>query len=476
MILFLAVMRMVLPAAWVAFTALGANAQGLSVPEIVRLTLERQPQLAEDSLDLSKAQQQVDLLPRKVLLPKFDVSVGFGPAPGFRYSRDSSWHTYNSPTQTTVQQLSFDSTRHYAWWPLGPTFGTQVEVAQPLNVGKLRAGMRAARAGVRVASADLNSHRQTEVKKVLEYLFGLQYANRMIVLLEDANARVDSLDSAMQAKLDNDEEDVSQIDLFQLRMGRYELEKSLQEARLGKARAREGLCFALGLQSPDSLHLSDTLLQPLPELPAFDTLSTDFAHPDLVKLQAGLDAKQALVEVERAGLGPDIYLFGKFSYTKAWVANRNHANQDVLITDPLNDVSGMFGLGFTWHLNFWNQLGNVRVAELDWQQLRRKQAYAKTGLQAQMKDAWLRYRTLGDRIESAAKAKDAAQSWLHVVGQQADLDPSKSKDLVGPYKSWLDFQNKYWDAVYQRNLAALEVLLGSGLILQWPGLVGSTPL
>jgi outer membrane protein TolC len=461
---------MVLPAAWVAFTAIGANAQGLSVADLVRLTLERQPQLAEDSLNLSRARQQVELLPRKVILPKFDVTVGFGPAPGFRYSLDTNVTTYRGK-----QYISLDSTRSYAWWPLGPTFGTQVEVAQPLNFGKLRAGMRAARAGVRVATADLDANRQTEVKKVLEYLFGLQYANRMVVMLEDANARVDSLDSTMQAKLDNDEDDVSQTDLFQLRMGRFELEKSLQEARLGRDRAREGLCFSLGLPSPDSLHLSDSLLQPLPELPAFDTLATDFAHPDLLKLQAGLDAKQALVEVERAGLGPDIYLFGKFSYTKAWVANRNQANQDVLVTDPLNDVSGMFGLGFTWHLNFWSQLGNVRVAELDWQQLRRKQAYAKKGLQAQMKDSWLRYRMLGERIESAAKARDAAQSWLHVVGQQADLDPSKSKDLVGPYKSWLDFQNKYWEAVYQRNLAALEVLLGSGLILQWPGLVGSAP-
>lgn len=459
---------MVLPAALVAFTAYGANAQGWSISDLVRLTLERQPQLAEDSLNLTRARQQLDLLPSKVLLPRFDVSVGFGPAPGFRYD-----HIYGSGIDSG---RIVDSTRKYAWWPLGPTFGTQVEVAQPLNVGKLRAGMRAARAGVRVATADLDANRQTEVKKVLEYLFGFQYANRMVAMLVDANARVDSLDSAMQAKLDNDEDDVSQTDLFQLRTGRFELEKSLQEARLGRDRAREGLCFSLGLASPDSLHIADSLLEALPELPAFDTLSTDFAHPDLVKLQAGLEAKQALVDVERAGLGPDIYLFGKFSYTKAWVANRNQANQDVLITDPLNDVSGMFGLGFTWHLNFWNQLGNVRVAELDWQQLRRKQAYARKGLQAQMKDAWLRYRTLGERIESARKAKDAAQSWLHVVGQQADLDPSKSKELVGPYKSWLDFQNKYWEAVYQRNLAALEVLLGSGTILLWPGLVGSAPL
>jgi len=453
-------MRLVFPAAIVAVIVLGAHAEGLGVPDIVRLTLERQPQLSEDSLDLVKARSQADLLQRKVILPKFEVSVGFGPAPGFR-----------SVPVLDASGKQVDSTRQYAWWPLGPTFGTDVTIAQPLNVGKLRAGMRAARAGARVAAADLEAHRQSEVKKSLEYLFGLQYSNRMIEMLDEASTRLDSVEKVLQQKLDDDEDGVSQTDLYQLQVGKFELEKSLQEARLGRDRARNGLGFSLSLD-PDSLRLTDSLLQALPELPPLDTLALGLQHPDLAKLQAGLDARKALVDVERMSLGPDIFLFGKFSYTKAWVDNRNKQSQDVLITDPLNDISGMVGLGFTWHLNFWSQLGSVKSAEMDWQQLRRKQSYARAGLVALMKDAWLRYRTLGERILSAQKGRVAADAWLRTVGQQADIDPSKAKDLIGPYKTWLDFQNKYWEAVYQRNLAALEVLQGAGLMLRWPGVVG----
>jgi outer membrane protein TolC len=462
-------MRLALPAACAAVLALEAAAQGLRTPDVVRLVLERQPQLSEDSLDLAKAREQVDLLERKVILPKLDVTVGFGPAPGFRY--DYTYDTSRNGAGDIVSVRKTDSTRHYAWWPMGPTFGTDVEVAQPLNVGKLRAGMRAARAGARAAQAELEGHRQTEVRKALEYLFALEYANRMTALLLDANSRLDSVEQVLQGKLDSDEDGVSQTDLYQLQTGRFDLEKSLQEAKLGRERARTGLSFALAMPA-DSLRLDDSLLQPLPELPPLDTLDLHLHHPDLARLQAGLEAKQALVEVERMGLGPDIFIFGKFSYTKAWVANRNQQNQDVLITDPLNDISGMVGLGFKWHLNFWNQLGNVRSAELDWQQLRRKEAYARIGLSSLLKDAWLRYSTLGERIESARKGRTAADAWLRTVGQQVDLDPSRAKDLVGPYKTWLEFQNKYWEAVYQRNLAALEVLEGSGTLLTWPGFVG----
>jgi hypothetical protein len=46
-----------------------------------------------------------------------------------------------------------------------------------------------------------------------------------------------------------------------------------------------------------------------------------------------------------------------------------------------------------------------------------------------------------------------------------DLDPDRAKDLMGPYKTWIDLQTQYQDLVYQRNLAAIEVLRNAGLVL-----------
>ncbi|HNY31453.1 MAG TPA: TolC family protein [Fibrobacteria bacterium] len=455
-------MNWVLPA---LLFSLGVQAGGLQISDVVRRTLERQPQLSEDSLSLRQSQAQIERLKRKVVLPEFEVSVGFAPAPGFRYD-------YQKGTGPDSSRI-VDSTRSYAWWPLGPTFGTEISVAQPLNVGRLRAGMKAARAGARVAQAELHGRRQTYVKQSLEYLFGFQYATRMLKMLREANERLDSVQNALQTKLDDGDEDVSQTDLFQIKIGRYELEKSLQEAKLGQDRAREGLAFALGYSSSDSMVIADSLLEPLPDLGSFVDLETRFAHPDLARLKAGLEAKSSLVDVERANMGPDIFVFGKFSYTKAWVANRDEQNKDVLITDPLNAIGGMLGLGFRWHLNFWSQLAEVKRAELDWQQLRRKEVYARRGLLALAKDAWLRYNAMGERQRSAKTALDAADAWLKSVGQQVDLDPSRGKDLIGPYKTWLDYQNKYWDSVHERNKLALEVLLASGTLLEQPALVGT---
>jgi outer membrane protein TolC len=219
----------------------------------------------------------------------------------------------------------------------------------------------------------------------------------------------------------------------------------------------------MGMKPGTPVVLKDSLLSPLPELPGWDTLLQRFQHPDLVQLEAGLAATQAMVEVERGALGPDIFIFAKFNYTKAWVANRDEKNRDVLVTDPINSVSGAFGLGVRWRLNYWQQQMAVRRAELDWRALKRKENYARDGLELYLKDSWMRYRALGDKINEVQKAIEACEALLEGIVAAMDLDPDRAKDLVGPYKSWVDLKSQYYDLVHQRSLVTLEVLRNAGL-------------
>lgn len=443
-----------------AFLALAVQtpAQGLTLSAFVDSVLRHQPRLAEDSLETVRAKNRVGQLYREAVLPKFELTAAFGPAPGFHYD------TRELRDESNGRSFIDTTGREYAWWPLGPYFGTEIEVAQPLNVDRFRSGLRAAHAGVRVSRAKYESRKQSEVKEALAYWFGFQYANRMISLLESARTRIDSVQNVLQKKIDDEEEGANLEDLLNLKMGRLTLEKGLVEARLGRDRAKAALVFFLGRKSDAQVVLRDSLLTPLPELPGIDTLLARFRHPDLAQLEAGLAATKAIVEVERGALGPDIFVFAKFNYTKAWVANRDEQNRDVLVTDPINSVSGALGLGVRWRLNYWSQEANVRRAELDWRALKRKELYARDGLELYLKDSWLRYKALGDKIAEVKKATEACEALLESVAAAMDLDPDRAKDLVGPYKSWIDLKSQYFDLVHQRNLAAVEVLANAGLV------------
>lgn len=425
-----------------------ASSFGWDLADVSRIAWSDNPRLSEDSSSLLLARNRLEKVKYGAILPRFELGVAYGPAPGFSYSVNDKG----------------DSTRSYQWWPMGPYFGSEIRLAQPLNVHQLRSGLSAARSGIEVERIKLEAKRQDYLREAAEYYFGYVYARQMRDLLEPALRKLDRADSTMQAKLDNDDEDASQSDLLQLRSSRYAADKGMDEAITGMERAEKGLRFVLKLSPTDPLPVSDLELYQLSDLPGLDTMRAAFAPSDLRLLQAGIKAKQSLVELQKAQMGPTIAIFADLSYTKAWVANRNRQNKDVLITDPINSLGGKFGLGFSWELNFWAKRLNYREAQLDVEALRRKEVYAQAGLDSKFSESYARYASSNRRVKYAQRARDAADSWLKAVALQVDADSSREKELISPYQRYLDLQHEYLDAVYQRNLRILEVLGAASLL------------
>jgi len=431
--------------------------------DVSRCAWEHNPRLSEDSVGLLQARNNYDKVKYGAILPRLELGVAFGPAPGFRYNYDSSLHVSKHTGSSSDSFYVRDSSTTYAWDHWGPYFGTQISVAQPLNVQQLRSGLSAAKSGIAVQEAALVGKRQDYLKEAAEYYLGYVFARTMIDILEPAVRKLDGVDSSLQAKLDNDEEDASQTDLLQLRASRLTADKGLDEARTGLERAEKGLRFTLGLRPEDPLLIADKEMFQFADLPPRDSLLSDLRSPDLRRLQAGIDAKRAVMEYKKATIGPTIAIFADFSYTKAWVANRNDAsNKDVLVTDPINSTSGRVGLGFNWDLNFWSKKRDFIDAKLDMEDLRRKEVYARPGLESQLSEAYARYESTGRRLAMTIKARNAAESWLKAIALQVDADSSRQRDLISPYQKFIDLQHEYWDAVYQRDMCILEVLQKAG--------------
>jgi len=416
--------------------------------DLSRIAWEQNPRLSEDSTSLLLARNRLEKVKYGAILPRFEIGVAYGPAPGFSY--------HVSPNG--------DSTRNYAWWPLGPYFGTEIRLAQPLNIQQLRSGLAAARSGIAVEQVKLGAKRQDYLKEAAEYYLGYVFARQMRELLEPALAKLDRADSSMQAKLDNDDEDASQSDLLQLRANRLGADKGLEEAHLGEERAEKGLRFVLKLSPEDPLPIADKEIFPFEDLPSLDSMRAVFAPSDLQQLKAGIAAKKALLDLQKAQMGPTIAVFADLDYTKAWVANRDRANKDVLITDPINTIGGKVGLGFSWELNYWSKSRNAVEAQLELEALRRKEVYARAGLDSKFSEAYARYASSGRKVKFTLRARDAADSWLKAVALQVDADSTRERDLIAPYQKYLDLQHEYLDAIYQRDLRALEVLRLASLL------------
>lgn len=440
-----------------------AVAQGLTCADVERIALMDHPMLAEKALEVDKAEEKVRDLDMGVILPKFEVETGIGPAPGIREIRRTS------PTTSGTDSV-IDYTRRFDLSEWGPFFGIQARVIQPLNIGRYRAARRAASLNTGVAEASFHKERLEVSEEAQSICYQRLYA--LTMRREMAAARVD-LDRAqrnLSDRLDEGDESVSQTDVLQLRAGRFALDQGLNEAELGVSRTALALRFLLARPEDDTAAtlLADTVLALRPEtLPPLNELKLAAlrGHPDLTRLRNGLAAREEMLKVAQGEIGPDIFLFGSFEYSKAWSSDRQSRTDDPFARDPLNELTGVAGLGMRLQLNFWNRYQGYRRERLSLRQLERTEVYAARGILLQVEDAWLRAAKARADVEDARRALRAAEAWLKGAAMRFDLDPTEASGLIAPFRQSLTARRDYYKAVLDYNLAVAATYKATGWTL-----------
>ena len=428
------------------------------------LALARDPILSEKEMEVEKSREKLRDVDMGAILPKFEVSTGMGPAPSLRDVADTTTLHVGSATGTPVYQ----NHKEYDFSSWGPFFGIEANVVQPLNVARFRAGRRASQRQIDISSAEFKKEQLNVSEEVQTLYYKRLYAMTMRDILDSARNNLDKAQKKISSQLDEGAEGVTQTDLLQLKSGRYSLDQGLNEARLGVARTALGLRFALAWSDSDEINLEDSVLTLRSEtIPPIDSLKifTLRDHPDLKRLKNGLAARQELLKVAQGEIGPDIFLFGDFKYAKAWSSDRQSGGTDPFSRDPLNELTAVGGLGMRIQHNFWERYQSYRKERLELRQLERTEVYAARGLLLKVEDAYAQMLKCRADVDEAQKSLRAAQAWLKGAAMKYDLDPSNTRDLIGPFRQTLTAQHDYYQAVLDYNLAVTALFKAVGWIL-----------
>src|SRR6185295_3974588 len=116
------------------------------------------------------------------------------------------------------------------------------------------------------------------------------------------------------------------------------------------------------------------------------------------------EARRELIRVAKGELGPDIFLFGNFKYTKAWSTDRQSGGENPFARDPLNEITGVGGLGMRLNLNFWQRYQKVRKERIELQQLQRTETYAAGGLLLKMQDEYVQMLKARNNVTESQKS------------------------------------------------------------------------
>jgi outer membrane protein TolC len=432
-----------------------------------RRAQEVHPILHEKKMEIDKAEQDLRELEMSAILPRLTVQTAVGPAPGLKNVLDTTSlrlpadPSFPSGGYVEQYQKKFDFTK----W--GPFFGIEMAAAQPLNLARYRAGHRARSHQIKVTEAEFQKERMDVSQEAQAIYFQRVFAGMMQSVLEDAARELDKAQRKMEDMLDDGDPGVTQTDLLELKAGRYALEKGRSEANLGVARARLGLRFLTQLDTA-SFRPADTILSVRREtLPSLDSLKmlTLENHPDLKRLKNGLAARAELIKVAKGEVGPDIFLFGQFKYAKAWTTDRESGGDNPFARDPLNELTGVGGLGIKLNLNIWQRYQKVRKERLEFKQLQRTEAYAAAGLLLRLQDEYVQMHKHRADVAESQKSLRAAEAWLKAAAMKYDLDPGAAKDMISPYRAVLTAKRDYFQAVLDYNIAVSKVIRAIGWTL-----------
>jgi outer membrane protein TolC len=414
--------------------------------------LAKDPQVKELQHGTEAKKNQIARLKAEAILPTFNVTMMVGPAPGLKEELQDG-----------------DTVDVYDFSKMGPYWGVQAKFIQPLNLGQYRAGKMALEADVQQKSFDIENQVHKKDVELQTYYYNYLLAKEMIRIADDAKSKVDEAYEKLEEALDDDDPNVSQMDLLNLKAKMHTVKEGVAEANLGMRRVMLAIRFSLNLDEDDSFVASDSVLlprkEPLPMLDEVRELTLKY-HPELRQLSAGLRARRLQMDLAEAKLAPEFFIMGEVEYVKSWAGNRSVLQKNAFAEDAVNKLDGVIGIGVRYNLNFWKNWEGFRASRIDYRALQLKESYASDGLMARAEEQYYQVVAAKEKLDALTESLRASESILKGAAMQYDLDKSKTGELVSAYTQNVTMLKDYYFAVCAYNVEFAQLIAKMGMSLK----------
>ena len=423
-----------------------------SLEQFVEEGLTNDPQVAELKFGTEAKKDQIRRLKAEAVLPTFYVGMMVGPAPGLKNELQNG-----------------DTVEVYDFTKMGPYWGVQARFVQPLNLGQYRAGKMALEADLQQKTFDIENQVHKKDVELQTYYYNYLLAKEMIRIAGDAQSKVDEAYEKLEEALDDDDPNVSQMDLLNLKAKMHTVKEGVSEANLGMKRVMLAIRFSLKMNENDSFVAEDSVLvprtEPLPSLDEVRNLTLKY-HPELRQLSAGIRARRIQMDLAEAKLAPEFFVMGEIEYVKSWAGNRSVLQKNAFAEDAVNKLDGVIGVGVRYNLNFWKNWEGYRSARTDMRGLQLKEAYASDGLMAKAEEQYYLVVAAKEKLDAMKESLRASEGILKGAAMQYDLDKSKTGDLVSAYTQNITMQKDYYFAVCSYNVEFAQLIAKIGLSLK----------
>lgn len=438
-----------------AIFAQTADTLRLSLQDCEKLSLENNLEIEAAKLQINVARAKRTQARHLKILPKFELKHILGPS---TQARDSvtAFGVLMSP-DTSFQ---FKDLRYY----------TEIELnlLQPLyTFGKLSGIDEAATYGVQVEKANLDKISQDKKLEVRKWYWNLLLQKELLIVIQDAEKEMKKAKDKIDEKLEAGAEEVSQTDVFKLKIYQYEIKKRKGEILNKMVIAKARLRMAMGVMHDVKFKLKDEYLERIDanwqELPAYLEVAY-VSRPDVAQLRAGLSARYALIKIAKSDYYPQFFFGAQIRYN---YAKDRFDSKNPFVYNPYNFFRPGFIVGFNLNLNFVQTRDKVRVEEAEYKKLAHKEKLLSDGIKIDVQKLYLEAKQAEINMRESRRALKASESWLRSATMTFDIGLGAVKDVIDAYQAKGKMQFEHLENIYKFNvgIAKLGQAIGKDLVL-----------
>ena len=362
--------------------------------------------------------------------------------------------------------------KDFAFDQLSAAFIGQLLGTQPLyTFGKIdlrgeaaNAGLKAARAQVRITQADI----AFEAVSIYE---GLLYAKAVLLFLDDVDGIALKTLEQTEDLIDEGSPDVSEQDILRVKAAQGLSALGRTEAEAGVSQAIEGLYAYLGIPRGTLITTADEYLDPVSNTPTRleDVIELALTNrPEFDALQQGILAYQKLSEAEAADYYPNIFFAGLVS--AAYTPGREFT-QSRYVYDPLGHFVAGALIGAQWEIQ-WDMAGQrAEEVRADAIKLAGLLKWAEQGIPAEVNQVYQDVVRARKDIKQLAESVPLTKQWVVRASANYGVGLGTSRDLSDAATNYVLLKTAELSAVYRLNVALAKLAKVTGTLVD-----GNSPL
>lgn len=437
-----------------------ADTVRVTLPQAIQRALEVSPEVDQRRAERRFASARRDQAQASRYLTDVSINAANSFAPGLK----------NVPDGTSDNELYLDPNVQNDWSPraLRPFARAEIVASQPLFTwGELSGNIRAADHGVGVEEARVDQKALEVATRTGDVYYNLLLTKALSRLADRTGEVIERAKREINRLLDEGDESVAQADLFQARLTEQEYKRRLVEIDQNQATARSALRRQLFLPEATTVRIADEELRPLDFSVHADSLDHYLElglrnRPELEQVEAGIKAREALVDVAQSDYYPKIGVQASLSQSVTLPERPNPDN--AFIGDSFMGTGTRTGIGIQQNLNFGQTKARVEQAEAELAEVEHQKTAARELVQFQVEEA---YRQLL-MAEAAVAARDRATvisgEWLRTEQINFDFGFADTENLVKAVRADLEERARYAEAVKRYNVAVLELHRATGTL------------